>query len=180
MWPCPWHVSDPAFCVIPAKKLKPSSQTGWTNRVHQLCAYVYYIDIHVYIYMYVRVYLYLWMYIYIYQYNYMNIINYEQDKRMTINEKYSVFTFPFLWEHLISYFLIYLLSANSLDTIFLNHKTVIEYHQHIYLHFPGVQKICCSPQIGLFLETAFCSVSTWQETTECLMAERCEYYAPPN
>jgi hypothetical protein len=120
------------------------------------------------------------MYIYIYQYNYMNIINYEQDKRMTINEKYSVFTFPFLWEHLISYFLIYLLSANSLDTIFLNHKTVIEYHQHIYLHFPGVQKICCSPQIGLFLETAFCSVSTWQETTECLMAERCEYYAPPN
>jgi len=34
------------------------------------------------------VYIYIYEYIYIYQYNYMNIINYEQDKRMTINEKY--------------------------------------------------------------------------------------------
>ena len=151
MWPCPWHVSDPAFCVIPAKKLKPSSQTGWTNRVHQLCAYVYYIDIHVYIYMYV--------YIYIYEYIYIPIQLHEYNKlwtRQTDDNKWKIHKntvslyFHFcgnIWFHIFS---IYLLSANSLDTIFLNHKTVIEYHQHIYLHFPGVQKICCSPQIGLF------------------------------
>ena len=47
----------------------------------------------------------------------MNIINYEQDKRMTINEKYSVFTFPLLWAHLISYFLIYLFLDDKIELL---------------------------------------------------------------